>query len=263
MSRRLLFCLPYAGGSARVFEDWSDALGAGIEVVPLELPGRGLRFAEAPVAELEPLVAELTATVAAEVVRRGGGPLRPAGFALLGYSYGSVLAFETARRLEARHGLTAGHLLVAAMRGPRWPGPPVPVSRLSEPRFRERLRALGGTPVELLENEDFMTLMTPVLRADFEVADGYLWRDGPGVSCPVTAYGGSEDRSVSAPALSAWADATSGPFRLQVLPGDHFFLRPSRSQLLREVAEALGGCDPSYAGVPRPRPTRSRSEVQR
>src|SRR5690625_1083296 len=109
MSRLTLFCLPYAGGSARIFESWASVLPDAIDVVPLELPGRGLRFRDRPSDRLEPLVADLSDSV----LDTTDGP-----FALLGYSYGSILGFEVARRLHHVHGRAPQHLVVAAMRGP-------------------------------------------------------------------------------------------------------------------------------------------------
>lgn len=37
------FCLPYAGSSATFYYTWKDGL-QGIEIVPIELAGRGQRF---------------------------------------------------------------------------------------------------------------------------------------------------------------------------------------------------------------------------
>ena len=248
MSRLRLFCLPYAGGSAQIYVRWRRLLPAGIEVRPLELPGRGSRFNEPPVGDVERLAADLTAAVVRELTT-GGDAGR---FALLGYSYGSVLAFELARRLEHLHGLHAEHLMVAAIRAPVWPGPLVPVTRLSDERLRARLDALGGTPPELLADEDFMALMTPVLRADFGIADSYLLRSGPIPSCPLTVFGGTEDRGVSREALEAWRECTTGPFALHHLPGGHFFLRSAEDQLIDRISRTLGATPAAhYAGAPR------------
>lgn len=243
MSRLRLFCLPYAGGSAQIYARWQQLLPGGVEVCPLELPGRGRRFREAPVDDVDRLSADLTRTVERELAAGGGGP-----FALLGYSYGSILAFEIARRLEHLHGRTAAHLLVAAIRAPVWPGPLVPVTHLSDDRLRARLDALGGTPPELLADADFMAMMTPVLRADFGIADSYLMRSGPIVSCPLTVFGGTDDHGVSTAALEAWHECTTGPFALHHLPGGHFFLRTAEDRLLALIADALGIHTPAQAG---------------
>ena len=51
-----LFCFPYAGGAARIFNAWSDQIPETMELCPVELPGHGRRLAEKPYARLSPLV---------------------------------------------------------------------------------------------------------------------------------------------------------------------------------------------------------------
>ena len=83
-ARVSLYCLPFAGGSASYFSDWSDDLGEGIELVPVQLPGRGARLTEPP-AERVAAVADVVAGLIASASTR---PL------LFGHSMGAILAFE-------------------------------------------------------------------------------------------------------------------------------------------------------------------------
>ena len=39
-----LFCFPYAGGSSRIYRNWQDWLAPNVEVVSVELPGRGIHI---------------------------------------------------------------------------------------------------------------------------------------------------------------------------------------------------------------------------
>ena len=224
-----LYCLPYAGGSAQMFGDWSADLPDWLTVLPLELPGRGCRFDEDPVDQLEPVVADLMGTVLS------GGAGR---FAVLGHSYGALLAYELCRRLEHYHGLVAEHLFAVAMRAPTVPRAGIRVSDLSGDALREYLRALGGTPPEVLAHDLLMELLLPVLRADLMVVDDYVCRGLP-VTCPVTALGGRDDAQVSPAALSAWGHCTHGPFRVRMFPGGHFFPRTEREALLSLLAGEL------------------------
>jgi surfactin synthase thioesterase subunit len=43
MQKLKLFCVPYAGGSAKTFLGWKKWLDPGIELIPVELAGRGAR----------------------------------------------------------------------------------------------------------------------------------------------------------------------------------------------------------------------------
>src|SRR5947208_6491866 len=89
-ARLQLFCFPYAGGGASIFRSWQAETGPSIRMVPVRLRGRESRIFEQPLRS----VPELTEAIAAEIVPLIDGP-----FAFFGYSFGALLAFETARLL--------------------------------------------------------------------------------------------------------------------------------------------------------------------
>ena len=59
-----LYCLPCAGASASVYLRWRRRLPAWIEVLPLELPGRGMRLGEPSVEDFQTLVEQLCEEIA-------------------------------------------------------------------------------------------------------------------------------------------------------------------------------------------------------
>lgn len=59
-----LYCLPCAGASASVYLRWRRRLPAWIEVLPLELPGRGMRLDEPLVEDFQTLVEQLCEEIA-------------------------------------------------------------------------------------------------------------------------------------------------------------------------------------------------------
>src|SRR5262245_6371590 len=91
--RVALYCLPYAGSSASVYVRWKRQLPSWIEVLPVELPGRGRLMREPPALTLATLLERIAPQVSPE-------PGRP--FAIFGHSLGALIAFELARLLEAR-----------------------------------------------------------------------------------------------------------------------------------------------------------------
>ena len=143
---------------------------------------------------------------------------------------------EAGARLLEPAILPAG--FAVAMRAPTVPRAGIRVSDLSDDALREYLRALGGTPPEVLAHDLLMELLLPVLRADLMVVDDYVCRGLP-VTCPVTALGGRDDAQVSPAALSAWGHCTHGPFRVRMFPGGHFFPRTEREALLSLLAGEL------------------------
>lgn len=225
-----LFCLPYAGASARIYRDWAGELPGEVEVCPVELPGRGTRFSEKPATELEPLITDLLATIV---------PYTDRPFAILGYSYGAFLGFELALHLEHRYEITPRHLFVAAARGAVRPPDLTPAYELDDTEFRRRLHLVDGTPRELLDHEEFMELMLPVLRADFCVADRYVYRPGPLLGAPITAFGGVDDPSVRGASLRAWQECTTARLVDHQIPGGHFFLHSARELFLTKLSMEL------------------------
>lgn len=131
------------------------------------------------------------------------------------------------------------HLFISAGRAPQFRDRERVAYDLPEAEFMEELRRLNGTPAEVLENPELMHLMLPMLRADFEVAETYTYVPEPPLSCPISAYGGTDDKSVSRAELEGWRDHTTGAFSLQMFRGDHFYLQSSESILTGTLISQL------------------------
>lgn len=226
-----LFCLPYAGGSAAVYRCWDQLLPPGIVIHPVELPGRGSRFGEPVIDQLEPLVDVLLKTFEAQADRP---------FAIFGHSMGALLGFELARALRLRHRRPPTHLFVSGCRAPQIGRRKQPRHRLSDSELIDELHRLNGTPAELLANDELIELLLPILRADIEICDTYLYREQPPLACPIVAFGGTQDEQVPEHDIAGWRSQTLAAFEMRMLPGDHFFLNGSRPLLLRAIVHHLG-----------------------
>lgn len=225
-----LFCFPYAGGGALSFRAWQDSLPHTVEVCPIELPGRGTRLLEPPFTRLEPLTQEIAHALL---------PHLDKPFAFFGHSMGGLVSFELARLLCREYGSSPVHLFVSCRRAPQVPDPNPPIHTLPEPEFLEELRRLNGTPEAVLENTELMQLLLPILRADFEVIETYVYAPEPPLECGITAFGGLQDRKVSYDDLEVWREQTSDSFSVQMLPGDHFFINSSQPLLLQALSRKL------------------------
>jgi medium-chain acyl-[acyl-carrier-protein] hydrolase len=218
-----LFCLPYAGGGASVFRTWKTAFPMTIQVCPIQLPGRENRLRERPFQHLSPLLTAL----AQEILFFLEKP-----FALFGYSMGALIAFELARYLRRISTIHLVHLFVAGFDAPHITRTHKPVHTLSEPDLIEKLRALKGTPEEVLAHDELMRLLLPTLRADFALCETYTYYDEPPLDCPLTVFGGLEDENTSPAHLRAWKKHTTRTCTVHMLPGSHFFLYENRNTIL-------------------------------
>jgi medium-chain acyl-[acyl-carrier-protein] hydrolase len=227
-ARLRLFCFPYAGAGAVIFRTWSDALPADVEVCPIQLPGRGTRLMERPFTQLSPLVEALAQALV---------PLLDKPFAFFGHSLGALVSFELARRIRRQYDVHPVRLFVSASHAPQVLPRGAPIHTLPEKEFLAELRRLNGTPSELLDHEELMEIMLPVLRADFAVYETYVYSTDPPLNCPISAFGGVDDRRVNYSDLEAWRTQTNLSFSLRMFPGDHFFLKDPL--LLRVLSQEL------------------------
>jgi medium-chain acyl-[acyl-carrier-protein] hydrolase len=225
-----LFCFPYAGGAASVFRNWSDGLPADVELCPVQLPGRGTRLMELPFSRLSLLVEALAEAIL---------PLLDKPFAFFGHSLGSLVSFELARELRAKHQARPVRLFVSAGPAPQIPHRGLPIHNLPEREFAAELRRLNGTPAELLDHRELMDIVIPSLRADFALYESYRYLAGPPLNCPISTFGGLSDQKVSHRDLEAWRDQTTVSFSIRMFPGDHFFLKTTQPQLLRALSQEL------------------------
>ncbi|MBK7539125.1 MAG: thioesterase [Myxococcales bacterium] len=231
--RLRLFCLPYAGGSAAMYRPWVEAFGPEVEVCPVEMAGRGVRMAEPPVRDMKRLCDFLVGPVA-ELA--GQVPI-----VFFGHSMGARISFELACRL----GDKVRHLVASGSSAPEIPARlgaehgAKPIALLTDEEFRLRLRTLGGTPLEILDNDEMMERVLPVVRADFILVERYRAAPQAQLSVPLTVLRGTEDPGVSYPDAERWQLRTSAAFRLKEISGGHFFLESQRDAVLAEVKRDL------------------------
>jgi medium-chain acyl-[acyl-carrier-protein] hydrolase len=217
-ARIRLLCFPFVGGDASVFRPWQASLPSWIQVLPVQFPGRGRRFAEPPVTNLTRLTAALVDAL---------HPLMDRPFAFYGHSMGAAIAFELARVVQSEETDLAG-LFVSGCKPPHWLRPlsaraAVPISKLPEEEFIAELRRLNGTPRELLDDPAALRAFAPALRADFELLETAHYDPAARLTCPIVAFCGTNDGQAPPDAMLRWRELTSGLFDFSLLPGDHFF----------------------------------------
>lgn len=223
-----LLCLPHAGGTSAFFRSWPARLPA-VDVLPVDLPGRGARFSE-------PLHDSLPAAVRA--VGDGLEALLDRPYAVFGHCLGALLGFELVRDLRRKGLPEPTHLFLAAAPAPHLAATQSRISDLPDPALWDAVVALGGTAEALAANEELAQLLLPMVRADFRLAEEYRLLDEPALSCPVTAFAGEQDRPPTE-AFQAWARYTTGAFRLVTYPGGHFFLDQELPLVIADVRRAL------------------------
>jgi len=229
-ARLRLFCIPFAGGGASAFNSWIGHLRPGIEVIPIQLPGREERLREPPYTDLSLLTQDLAEALI---------PYLDVPFAFFGHSFGAYVSFELARQLRKAK---VDHLVYLFASGSS-----APHSRLSTTKIHLAtdeeliafLRQFNGTSDEILLHSELRQIIVPLIRADFAAFETYTFTPAEPLECPISVFGGKEDSTLTIQQLMQWSQHTSHEFTLRILPGDHFFIRSSKATLLRAIANDL------------------------
>ncbi len=230
LPRLRLFCLPYAGGGASIYQQWYKFLPDDVEVQAIQLPGRENRFLEPPYTQLSLLLEDLTEALSGRLDRP---------YAFFGYSLGALISFEMTRRLRSLHLPLPQRLLLAAHRAPQLPRRSDTLHLMEDAEFMASLKKLGGTPEAILQHEELMQLLLPMLRADFTLYETYQYLPQEPFSFPITVFGGSFDADINEADLVPWREQTTDSFQLIMFPGAHFFINSHRDQLLQCVRQVL------------------------
>lgn len=223
-----LLCFHHAGASAQTYARWPDLLPPDVELCAIQLPGHGGRSDETLHYSIEPLVDDLIDALA-ECLDRP--------FVVFGHSMGTLVAFESIRRLR-REGLPLPrHLIASGCPAPHL-GANTSLSELGEDQFAAECRRLGLIPAGLARS-GLLRLLLPALRADLSVCEGYRYRQESRLRCPITVLGGTEDGLATHDQLAGWDRHTTATTRLHLFPGGHDYPVTMTTNVLSQVRAAL------------------------
>lgn len=228
-----LLCLPHAGGSASFYHPVSQALAPAVEVLAVQYPGRQDRRQEPFVDNVPELADRLLPVVLAD--EGAGRPL-----AVFGHSMGASLAFELTARLEEA-GAPPVMLFASGRRAPSRYQEEENIHTRGDQALLDEMKRLAGTDNRLLGDEEMLQMILPALRNDYRAAERYRPERYHRIKTPVTALTGDADPKAALDSVKAWAEHTSGGFRVEVYPGGHFYLVGQAPRVIEEIKSTLAG----------------------
>lgn len=225
-----LLCFPHAGGSASTFRHWSKHLSPEVTVVAIEYPGRGRRVNEPLPASTYALVKTLVGEVVSSVE---GEP-----FAMFGHSLGGQIAFELAWALENQGLPRPLRLILAASSSPNF-RPTDRLHQLPDKDLVIALQTLNGVPKVVLENEELVELMLPIVRSDLRMAETSTFHPPGRLGIPVSLLSGDSDPLVSSDSMKGWSTYFDAAVEHIEYPGDHFFVQGCMPLLMADLRRLL------------------------
>lgn len=228
MSKIKLFCFPYAGGSTQIYHSWTRRLDPQIELVPIELSGRGKRFNEPLYKDFNDLIDDVFHQIQPDILETP--------YAFFGHSLGALIAFELVRKIVADDLPYPRHVFYSGKSAPQIEKRrKIIFHLLDSEQFKTEIIKLGGTPPGIFENKEVEELFLPILKNDFKMAESYVFKEGGKLyDGEITVFLGKED-DLTAAQCHEWSNCTSGICKIIYLNGGHFFIHNESEKILSVV----------------------------
>lgn len=217
-----LLCFPYAGGGASIYRHWAK-LFPQIEILAVKLPGKESRFNEEPINNSQQLVEHLFQ----DIIKNINKP-----FVFFGHSMGGILAYELAHLMQKKGTKMPSGIIISSRAAPHTLYDEEKIAHLPFELFFKKIIKKNGIPKEIANNEAFLKMIEPALRADFELCENHINHHKAPLNIPLLTIGGDKDQDIPEKKLNAWNQYFSSSVKNTILSGGHFHINDQSAHLI-------------------------------
>ncbi|MDR6985067.1 surfactin synthase thioesterase subunit [Rheinheimera pacifica] len=228
--KMLLFCLPFAGGGSQFYTKWQALIGPSVQVCPVYLPGRERRIRDPLYNNMMTLVDELVTLIS---------PFTGQPYAFFGHSMGALISHLLACKLLQSGYAAPQHLFVSARGYMSAESMQQRVKATGFEQYLNSILGLSSQTAQVLENVELRKLFLPIFRADVQMCAE--WQDDfiAPLPCPITAFYGDMDQSVSLDSVCNWQAQTHAAFDMKAIPGEHLFILQQSESIVQAILHKL------------------------
>ncbi|MGG3526857.1 thioesterase [Bacillus pseudomycoides] len=228
-----LFCLPHAGASANRYYSWTKYLTMkDIDIIPLELAGRGKRNNIEHYASLEDAIEDIYINIL--------NLLNDEPYIIVGHSFGSLLAFKLAERLTSNNDRLPRALILSGGLPPQIPRKEI-IHSLPDFEFIMKVNEFGEVPEELIEDKHLREIFLPILRNDIRLLETYPRDNIKPLNIDLFILNGSSDNEIKKEYnnLLLWEQLTLKKCKFHFVSGGHFFIFDNTNDVISFVQKII------------------------
>lgn len=204
-------------------------MNSSIEFIPLDYSGHGQRISAPLLYKVDDIADDLYDQIRSKLQRNEK-------YALLGYSMGGLLCYEILKRIKEGHYPENVFIFASHFPGHIYESDKYEQYDLKD--VKALLKEYGGTPESILENNDFLAFMKPMVCADMIALRDYSNKDTEfKIDCPLTVIRGSDEPDTQE-SMEEWRTYTLNSYYFYIFEGGHFFLFDNPDNL-RKGAEII------------------------
>ncbi|HEY9061408.1 MAG TPA: thioesterase domain-containing protein [Pseudobacteroides sp.] len=226
-----LFCLPYAGGSATVYSRWKNYIDQNIEVIPIELAGRGKKFSK----PLNNSIEDEVNNIFEEITHH----IKNYPYAFFGHSMGTLIIHQLIGKIISHNLRMPVHSFMSGRFPPHIKGKEV-YHTLPDNEFKKAILCLGGTPKAVADNEELFNLFLPILKSDYKMVEQYEFKQEPRKWCfDISVFYGSNDNLAQYHDVEEWSFYTEKSCDFYKFEGNHFFIHEHEKKIVSTISQIL------------------------
>ncbi|WPO84499.1 thioesterase domain-containing protein [Chryseobacterium sp. JJR-5R] len=208
-----ILALPFAGGGKHSFYRFAEKVP---NFHTLEYPGRGTRFNDPSIDDIELLLEDLLQVILPHINASHK-------YFLYGHSMGALLAYLISHKIERKGLKLPSKLIVSGKNSPCCARKREKISDLSSDLFWEKLKSYGGISDEIIANEDIRTYYEPIIKSDFKIVENFEYKQMKPLSIPIDVFYG-DNEEVEDYEIIKWQDKTCKNVNIKKMKGNHFFI---------------------------------------
>lgn len=230
----VLFFLPHAGGSAKSYCSFKRFLPKSLQVIPMEIAGRGTR-------SNEPLFTDIS-DCCRDILSKHRIVIGNEEYAIFGHSMGTMLACELVKQIreqclpEPKHIFLSGRCCADE-----------DISILSDDKnttddeIASFFFSKALLPKPTAGAEELMAMLQRILCADVRMVDKcrYYPHDIK-FRCDITVLYGKDDEMLDGFDMSGWQRMTDGKCHVYSFEGAHFYYQNCKEDVCRIISDTLG-----------------------
>jgi surfactin synthase thioesterase subunit len=232
MAKIKLFCFPFAGGASSFYLPWKQIFNGSIEIVPIELKGRGRRINETHYQDFDDLVEDVFQLIKEHLVKNQ--------YASFGHSMGALISFRLHHKIKEKGFPLPNHLFLSGKGAPHvLRDDPKIYHTMDDETFKNEVINLGGTSKAVFQNRDLYNLFLPLLKNDFRICEQNLYDENTHpIKTNITVFTGKDD-DITLQEIMGWEEQTLGKFNIHFFEGRHFFLNDHLDEIKSIIYDVI------------------------
>lgn len=201
-----------------------------VELMPVELIGRGKRFGEGFYHTFDDAVCDIYNNVKDVIENQD--------YAIFGHSMGGILAYELYKKILSESSRKPVHIFFS---GCDIFHPTTNIDcTLPDFEFFKEIYDLGGVPEDIFENKELIELMTPIIRSDFNIINKYnFFEQKKQLDCDISVLSGKHDSLNKYDNEKNWKLLTHKDSSFLCFDDGHFFINTYYKEMIKYINHKL------------------------